>query len=68
MPGTLAKRRMKAPGKVAERSEFDWRRHERSDPNEGVLLLELEPGTLQFQATQNLEKVISIPVFADRVA
>jgi predicted naringenin-chalcone synthase len=40
----------------------------RSDPNAGVLMLNLELCTLHFQETQELEQVLSFLVFADGAA
>ncbi len=40
----------------------------RSEPNAGVLLLNLELCTLHFQETQNLEQILSFLVFADGAA
>jgi alpha-pyrone synthase len=40
----------------------------RSDPNAGVLMLNLELCTLHFQETQKLEQVLSFLVFADGAA
>ncbi len=40
----------------------------RSDPNSGVLMLNLELCTLHFQETQKLEEVLSFLVFADGAA
>ena len=40
----------------------------RSDPQAGVLMLNLELCTLHFQETQNLEQVLSFLVFADGAA
>jgi predicted naringenin-chalcone synthase len=40
----------------------------RSEPNAGVLMLNLELCTLHFQETQNLEQVLSFLVFADGAA
>ena len=40
----------------------------RSDPNAGVLMVNLEQCTLHFQETQELEQMLSFLVFADGAA